>query len=150
MSGLDHQPPPLFKQGPAPLALLILYVCTSVSLLVLDDRFRYLEPVRLFLTQATAPLKQAVQWPVLALTSVDEYAVTLEGAGRRHAHGHHHRHAGTVAQLAESYLELLEIIDEMNPCPPGECLHPSCQRAAKALIDSGVREWNERPPNTAN
>lgn len=58
--------------------------------------------------------------------------------------------AGTVAQLAESYLELLEIIDEMNPCPPGECLHPSCQRAAKALIDSGVREWNERPPNTAN
>ena len=60
MSGLEQQPPPLFKQGPAPLALLILYVCTSVSLLVLDDRFRYLEPVRQLLTQATSPLKQVV------------------------------------------------------------------------------------------
>ena len=68
MPAFEQQPPPLFKQGPAPLALLILYVCTSISLLVLDDRFRYLEPVRLFLTQATAPLKQIVQWPVIALT----------------------------------------------------------------------------------
>ena len=85
MSGLEQQPPPLFKQGPAPLALLILYVCTSVSLLVLDDRFRYLEPVRQVLTQATSPLKQVVQWPVMALTRVDEYAVTLDQARQENA-----------------------------------------------------------------
>ncbi len=85
MSGLEQQPPPLFKQGPAPLALLILYVCTSVSLLVLDDRFRYLEPVMQVLTQATSPLKQVVQWPVMALTRVDEYAVTLDQARQENA-----------------------------------------------------------------
>lgn len=85
MPGLERQPPPLFKQGPAPLALLILYVCTSVSLLVLDDRFRYLEPVRQVLTQATSPLKQVVQWPVMALTRVDEYAVTLDQARQENA-----------------------------------------------------------------
>ena len=85
MSGLEQQPPPLFKQGPAPLALLILYVCTSVSLLVLDARFRYLEPVRQVLTQATSPLKQVVQWPVMALTRVDEYAVTLDQARQENA-----------------------------------------------------------------
>lgn len=85
MSGLEQQPPPLFKQGPAPLALLILYVCTSVSLLVLDDRFRYLEPVRQVLTQATSPLKQVVQWPVMALMRVDEYAVTLDQARQENA-----------------------------------------------------------------
>ena len=85
MSGLEQQPPPLFKQGPAPPALLILYVCTSVSLLVLDDRFRYLEPVRQLLTQATSPLKQVVQWPITALTRVDEYAVTLDQARQDNA-----------------------------------------------------------------
>jgi len=85
MSGLEQQPPPLFKQGPAPLALLILYVCTAVSLLVLDNRFRYLEPVRQLLTQATYPIKQVAQWPIIALTTVDEYAVTLEQARQENA-----------------------------------------------------------------
>jgi len=80
MSGLEQQPPPLFKQGPAPLALLILYVCASVSLLVLDNRFRYLEPARQWLTQVTHPIKQVAQWPIIALTTVDDYAVTLEQA----------------------------------------------------------------------
>jgi len=82
MPGFEQQPPPLFKQGPAPLALLILYVCSSISLLILDDRFRYLEPLRSVVTEAVSPLKKVVQWPVLAITTVDEYAVTLDQAQR--------------------------------------------------------------------
>ena len=82
MPGFKQQPPPLFKQGPAPLALLILYVCSSISLLILDDRFRYLEPLRSVVTEAVSPLKKVVQWPVLAITTVDEYAVTLDQAQR--------------------------------------------------------------------
>ena len=58
MPGFEQQPPPLFKQGPAPLALLILYVCSSISLLILDDRFRYLEPLRSVVTEAVSPLKK--------------------------------------------------------------------------------------------
>ena len=65
MPGFEQQPPPLFKQGPAPLALLILYVCASISLLVLDDRFRYLEPLRSGVTEVVSPLKKVVQWPVM-------------------------------------------------------------------------------------
>ena len=82
MPGFEQQPPPLFKQGPAPLALLILYVCSSISLLILDDRFRYLEPLRAAVTEAVSPLKKVVQWPVIAVTTVDEYAVTLDQAQR--------------------------------------------------------------------
>src|SRR5574343_999352 len=85
MSGLEQQPPPLFKQGPAPLALLILYVCTSLSLLVLDERFRYLEPLRQLLSLVTAPVKHVVQWPIIALTRVDDYAVTLEQTRQENA-----------------------------------------------------------------
>ena len=108
MSGLEQQPPPLFKQGPAPLALLILYVCTSLSLLVLDDRFRYLEPVRRVLTQATSPLKQVVQWPVIALTRVDEYAVTLDQVRQENA-------ALRQARLVDAeQVQRLEILEAEN------------------------------------
>ena len=85
MPGFEQQPPPLFKQGPAPLALLVLYVCSSISLLILDDRFRYLEPLRGAVTEVVSPLKKVVQWPVVALTTVDDYAVTLEQARRDNA-----------------------------------------------------------------
>ncbi|MGV0953051.1 MAG: rod shape-determining protein MreC [Fluviibacter sp.] len=105
MSGLEQQPPALFKQGPAPLALLILYVCTSIALLVLDDRFRYLEPVRQVLTQVTSPVKQVMQWPVIALTQVDEYAVTLEAARQENAAL---RHARLVDAEQTQRLEILE------------------------------------------
>lgn len=85
MPGFEQQPPPLFKQGPAPLALLVLYVCASISLLVLDDRFRYLEPLRAVVTEVVSPLKKVVQWPVVALTTVDDYAVTLDQVRRDNA-----------------------------------------------------------------
>lgn len=108
MSGLEQQPPPLFKQGPAPLALLILYVCASVSLLVLDNRFRYLEPVRQLLTQATHPIKQVAQWPIVAMTTVDDYAVTLEQARQENL-------ALRQARLADAeQLQRLQILEAEN------------------------------------
>lgn len=108
MSGLEQQPPPLFKQGPAPLALLILYVCASVSLLVLDNRFRYLEPVRQLLTQATHPIKQVAQWPIVAMTTVDDYAVNLEQARQENL-------ALRQARLADAeQLQRLQILEAEN------------------------------------
>ncbi len=108
MPDFEQQPPPLFKQGPAPLALLILYVCTSISLLVLDDRFRYLEPLRGIVTEVVSPLKKVVQWPVVALTTVDEYAVTLDQAQRDNA-------ALRQARLIDAErLQRLEVLEAEN------------------------------------
>ena len=108
MPAFEQQPPPLFKQGPAPLALLILYVSTSISLLVLDHRFRYLEPVRGMVTELVSPLKKVIQWPVLAITTVDEYAVTLEQSHRDNA-------ALRQARLVDAEkLQRLELLEAEN------------------------------------
>lgn len=108
MSGIEQQPVPLFKQGPAPLALLILYVSTAVSLLILDDRFRYLEPLRRVVGEVVSPLKQVVQWPVVALTTVDDYAVTLDQARQDNA-------ALRQARLVDAeQMQRLEVLEAEN------------------------------------
>jgi hypothetical protein len=40
MAGIDHAPPPFFKRGPAPLALLTFYIAISSALFVVDLRFQ--------------------------------------------------------------------------------------------------------------
>ena len=61
MAGYD--PPPFFKQGPAPLALLTFYVALSVALLILDAKFRYLEVVRQVVSVVTHPVQVVAQLP---------------------------------------------------------------------------------------
>lgn len=43
---MDHQPPPFFKRGPAPLARLFFYVTLSLALIFIDARFQTLNLVR--------------------------------------------------------------------------------------------------------
>ena len=43
---MDHQPPPFFKRGPAPLARLSFYAMLSLALLFFDSRFQTLELLR--------------------------------------------------------------------------------------------------------
>lgn len=67
MAGLSHVPPPLFKRGPAPLALLTFYITLSLSLLVLDVRFRYLEPLRGSIFTVLQPVQALAHVPGRAL-----------------------------------------------------------------------------------
>lgn len=74
---MDHQPPPFFKRGPAPLALLSLYLGLSISLMVLDHRFHYLEWARQGVAVLTTPLQMLAHAPARAFTQVDEYFASL-------------------------------------------------------------------------
>lgn len=69
---MDHQPPPFFKRGPAPLALLTIYVAISVALLVVDARLRTLEVVRQAIAAITHPLQEIAQQPARALAGIGE------------------------------------------------------------------------------
>lgn len=60
---MDYQPPPFFKRGPAPLALLSFYAALSISLLVVDARFHTLELLRQGLSMFTHPLQQLAHAP---------------------------------------------------------------------------------------
>ena len=46
MAGIDHAPPPFFKRGPAPLALLTFFIAVSLAIFVFDLRFKSLELLR--------------------------------------------------------------------------------------------------------
>ncbi len=74
---MEHQPPPFFKRGPAPLALLSFYVALSIALLVVDARFQALEVLRQALSMFTHPLQQLAHEPARLLDNAGNYFVSV-------------------------------------------------------------------------
>lgn len=74
---MDHQPPPFFKRGPAPLARLFFYVTLSVALLFIDARFQTLDFMRQGVSWVTHPLQQAVHFPILLIANARDYLTSV-------------------------------------------------------------------------
>lgn len=70
---VDYEPPPFFKRGPAPFALLTFYVALSAALMILDARFRYLEVLRQGASLAIQPLQAVAHLPVRLLGDGADY-----------------------------------------------------------------------------
>ena len=70
---MNHQPPPFFKRGPAPLAQLTFYAALSLALLVIDARFHTLDLLRQGLSVFTHPLQQFAQAPVQMFSNAASY-----------------------------------------------------------------------------
>lgn len=73
---MEHQPPPFFKTGPAPLVRLTFFVLLSFLLLVLDARFHYLEVLREGVTTVLHPIQTIAGAPTWLLTRVGEFFET--------------------------------------------------------------------------
>ncbi|NJD24537.1 MAG: rod shape-determining protein MreC [Betaproteobacteria bacterium] len=63
MAGFDHAPPPFFKRGPAPLALLTFYVLVSLALFVVDLRLKSLDLLRQSIALVVDPVQRIAQTP---------------------------------------------------------------------------------------
>jgi len=63
MAGMDHAPPPFFKRGPAPLALLTFYIAVSLAIFVVDLRFKSLELLRQSIALVVDPVQRVAQTP---------------------------------------------------------------------------------------
>ena len=63
MAGIDHAPPPFFKRGPAPLALLTFYVTICIAVFVVDLRFRSLDLLRQSIALLVDPVQRVAQTP---------------------------------------------------------------------------------------
>ena len=74
---MDHQPPPFFKRGPAPLAQLSFYTMLSLALVFVDSRFQTLELLRQGISFFTHPLQQAAHAPVEFLQNSAGYFSSL-------------------------------------------------------------------------
>lgn len=76
---MNQQPPPFFKRGPAPLALLSFYVALAIAMMIVDLRFHYLGVVRDVVATVVQPLQIVAQMPARSWLSLREYlAATSE------------------------------------------------------------------------
>jgi len=82
---MDHQPPPFFKRGPAPLAQLSFYTMLSLALLFVDSRFQTLELLRQGISFFTHPLQQAAHAPVEFLQNSAGYFSSLSRLEKENA-----------------------------------------------------------------
>ena len=74
---MDHQPPPFFKRGPAPLARLSFYAALSLALIFIDSRFQTLELLRQGVSLFTHPVQQAAHAPVELLQNAGTYFASV-------------------------------------------------------------------------
>jgi rod shape-determining protein MreC len=90
VAGFDHAPPPFFKRGPAPLALLTFYVLISLAVFVVDLRFRSLELLRQSVALVVDPVQRIAQTPGSLVDYARNYlegvqSLQHENAELRHA-----------------------------------------------------------------
>ena len=90
MAGIDHAPPPFFKRGPAPLALLTFYIAVSLAIFVVDLRLQSLEILRQSLSLVIDPVQRVAQTPGSLVDHVGQYlqgfrALQLENNQLKHA-----------------------------------------------------------------
>lgn len=70
---MEHTPPPFFVRGPAPLVRLAFFASLSLTLLVLDARFKYAEAMRDVLALAAYPIQRVARLPVALAEGVAGY-----------------------------------------------------------------------------
>ncbi|MDR0576854.1 MAG: rod shape-determining protein MreC [Candidatus Accumulibacter sp.] len=102
---MDHQPPPFFKRGPAPLARLSFYAMLSLALLFFDSRFQTLELLRQAVSLFTHPIQQLAQAPIEFLRNSTDYFSSLSQLREENALLRRARLSGAEALLRARDLE---------------------------------------------
>jgi rod shape-determining protein MreC len=109
VAGIDHAPPPFFKRGPAPLALLTFYVLISLAIFVVDHRFRSLDLVRQSVALFVDPVQRVAQTPGSLVDYAQGY---LEGMQQLQRENDELRHAKLNTAPGLQRLEQLEAENE--------------------------------------
>ena len=102
---MDHQPPPFFKRGPAPLALLSFYATLSLALVFFDSRFQTLELLREGVSLFTHPIQQAAHAPVEFLKNANDYFSSITHFQEENARLKRAQLDGALALLRTRQLE---------------------------------------------
>ncbi len=98
---LDRTPPPFFKQGPSALSKLMVFSALALFLMVADQRFNMVAPVRSALSTVLYPLQWLVLQPVQTAQNV--------GAYFRGLHAAQQQHDDAARRLAEQSLRALQV-----------------------------------------
>jgi rod shape-determining protein MreC len=74
---LDRSPPPFFRQGPSALSKLVFFGVLAVLLMVADNRFRLIQPVRAAIATVLYPLQWSMLQPVILARDGGKYFESL-------------------------------------------------------------------------
>jgi len=77
---LDRTPPPFFKQGPSALSKLMVFSALAVFLMVADQRFALVAPMRSAIATVLYPMQWLVLQPVQTVQGALSYAQGLQVA----------------------------------------------------------------------
>lgn len=145
---MEHQPPPLFARGPAPFVRLVFFVTVAVLLMVLDARYRYMEPLRQGLLWIAYPIQVAATAPVSAFERVRDFFATQaslqsENAELRAARLKDARDLLTLESLREENAKLRSLLAARDAVKGGEPISASIiyigrdPFSRKVIIDRG-------------
>ena len=73
---MEHAPPPFFKTGVSPFVRLLIFSMLSLSMLVADSRFNYLETLRQIAAVIIFPLQRIAAAPASLMRQAGELFVT--------------------------------------------------------------------------
>jgi rod shape-determining protein MreC len=73
---MEHAPPPLFVRGPTPLVRVFFFGMLAVFLMVLDARFKFMEPLRQGLLWIAYPIERVATAPVTLFDRVSEFFIS--------------------------------------------------------------------------
>jgi|SRR5579871_1632556 len=73
---MEHTPPPLFVRGPTPLVRVFFFGMLAIFLMVLDARFKFMEPLRQGLLWIAYPIQRVATAPITLFGSVSDFFVS--------------------------------------------------------------------------
>jgi rod shape-determining protein MreC len=101
---LDRSPPPFFRQGPSALSKLVFFGVLAVLLMVADNRFRIIKPVRAAIATVLYPLQWSVLQPVIWAREGGKYLESLNTSQAHEAAAQYR--LGLQSQRAQQVEEL--------------------------------------------
>src|SRR5574343_2085596 len=116
MAGIDHAPPPFFKRGPAPLALLTFYIAVSLAIFVVDLRFKSLDLLRQSIALVVDPVQRVAQTPGSLVDYAGQYlqgmhSLQQENDELKHAKLNTAPNLQRLAQLEVENTRLRKLLD---------------------------------------
>ena len=82
---MEASPPPFFKRGPSPAFRLGVFALLAIALMVLDLRYRYLEPMRQVMSVIVYPLQRVAAAPGEFVARAIEFFASRESIKRENA-----------------------------------------------------------------
>jgi len=147
---MEHQPPPFFNRGPAPLVRLMFFVVLACFLMVLDARFRYVESLRAGLALLAYPIQRTVLAPVQVVTGAAEFFTSQsqlqrENDALREKQLQDAKDLVTLAALTAENAQLRHLLDARERLPRksifAEILYLGRDPFShKVVIDKGSKE----------